>query len=770
MAWLHALDVNLFHFVNLTLRHPALDPVMRFLSGNALFAPVLAGLAVWLLWKGGRRGRVLALMMAIILPLGDGFVVNPIKYAISRERPGAEVMDAHLLGGKPEGRSMPSAHAASWFAATMIAFFYYRRTWRVMLPVAAAVAFSRMYEGAHYPADVLVGAILGAGYAVAGLCGVNALWGWVGRGWFPLWWRRMPSLLQPELGSDESRLTTDDGEPPSLVTRHSSLDQHWLRLGYIVISAVLLARLLFIASGSIELSKDEAYQWLWSKHLALSYYSKPPLIAYTQWLGTHLWGDTAFGVRFFAPVIGAALGLLLLRWMAKLADARTAFGLVLVLLATPLLGVGTTLMTIDPLLVMFWTVAMVLGWRALQEDGTLWHWLGVGLAVGLAFLSKYTALYLLICFGLFFVLWLAARVHLGRPGPWLVVAVVALSMVPVLVWNAQHQWVTLSHVSENASLREHWKPTLRHLLEFMGAELGLLNPVFFVAALWAMLKFWKLQPESKASHHPASSIQHPASSRGVMTYLFCMGAPVFLGHWLYTLHSQVQPNWIAPAVVPMFCLMMLYLEIRRRQGTLGVIRWISAGVIVGLVVTVLFHQPEIVDKALGKPLPPNLDPLRRVRAWQASAEVVSAARARLLAEGKPVFIVAHHYGIAGELTFYLPEARPCAGREPLVYSVLGPAPQNQFFFWPEYHYRDLRKGQNAIFVLEADLPPIPLKAWFRSVLTGELGPLPEKPKAETFLWPVPYEFESIKDLGVFPVFYRGQVYRWLQLVECRNLR
>src|ERR1039457_7563270 len=53
------------------------------------------------------------------------------------------------------------------------------------------------------------------------------------------------------------------------------------------------------------------YQWLWSKHLALSYYSKPPIIAYLQFLGTHIWGDTEFGVRFFFPVIGALLLVLL---------------------------------------------------------------------------------------------------------------------------------------------------------------------------------------------------------------------------------------------------------------------------------------------------------------------------------------------------------------------------------------------------------------------------------------------------------------------------
>jgi 4-amino-4-deoxy-L-arabinose transferase-like glycosyltransferase len=67
--------------------------------------------------------------------------------------------------------------------------------------------------------------------------------------------------------------------------------QHWLWAGYLLIALLLLFRLGYIASGTIELSNDEAYQWLWSKHLALSYFSKPPGIAFIQFAGTALWGE-----------------------------------------------------------------------------------------------------------------------------------------------------------------------------------------------------------------------------------------------------------------------------------------------------------------------------------------------------------------------------------------------------------------------------------------------------------------------------------------------
>src|SRR5215475_13263094 len=101
--------------------------------------------------------------------------------------------------------------------------------------------------------------------------------------------------------------------------------QLWVRVGYIFTGALLLFRLGYIASGVIELSNDEAYQWLWSKHLALSYFSKPPAIAFIQFAGTWLWGDTELGVRFFPPVFAAILSVVMLRFLAREVGARQAF-------------------------------------------------------------------------------------------------------------------------------------------------------------------------------------------------------------------------------------------------------------------------------------------------------------------------------------------------------------------------------------------------------------------------------------------------------------
>jgi 4-amino-4-deoxy-L-arabinose transferase-like glycosyltransferase/membrane-associated phospholipid phosphatase len=735
MQWLLSLDVEVFRFINLKLINPVFDRLMPWLSGNELFFPALLGLAVWLVWKGRLRGLLCVAMLALIVGAGDGLVCRTMKEAVGRPRPFMELAEVHCLVGRSGSFSLPSSHAANWFAATMIAFIYYRRSLWFMLPVAALVGLSRIYNGVHYPSDVLIGAILGAGYGAAGVWSLDALWRWAGVKWFPLWWKRLPSLMDPPNylpaeEEEEAPLPPRRGKPAAApAPMHASPDAHWLRLGYVVIFVLLAARLAYVAGPSIQLAEDEAYQWLWSKHLALSYYSKPPLIAYTQFLGTSLWGDTAFGVRFFSPVIGALLSLLLLRFFAREVNARAGFLLLLIVTATPLMAVGSVLMTVDPLSVLFWTAAMLAGWRAAQDNGKTSHWLWVWLWMGLGFLSKYTELFQLLCWAVFFLLWPPARKQLRRPGPYLALAINAICALPVLIWNGQRHWVTVTHVAQDAGANEAWKPTLKYLGDFLGSEFALLNPVFFIGALWAAVVFWR-----RGRHNPR------------LAYFFSMGAPLFLAYLLHSFRSRVLPNWIAPAVLPLFCLMAIYWDTQWRLGVTRVKTWLKAGLALGFAAVILGHHTEIIPKLLGYRLPVAKDPLHRVREWQATAAVVGQVRENLLAEGKPIFIIADHYGMAGQVSFYLPAAKERVKADPLVYCRSSSVPENQFYFWPGYSGH---KGENAVFFQELN----------------RHHPEPGLPPPQ-----IVNEFESVTDLGVSNVLYYGQLLRPLQFFACRGLR
>ncbi|MDB6067838.1 MAG: Phosphoesterase PA-phosphatase related protein [Pedosphaera sp.] len=733
MHWLQTLDVNLFHWVNPALSNSFFDILMPFVSGNPLFGPALVVTCGLLICKGGTRGRLCVLMLILAIGLGDTLICKTLKELIHRPRPFWTLADVHLPPGvgRTDSGSMPSSHAANWAAATMVLFIYYRKSLWFMLPMALTVGFSRIYNGVHYPSDVLVGLILGAGYAACGVWTLDALWQWAGHRWFPLWWQQLPSLINPPSAALVAQ--------PSRANP-KSVDQQLMRLAYAWIFILLGINLAYIASGKISLSEDESYQWIWSKHLALSYYSKPLLIALFQRLGTSLWGDNAFGVRFCAPVISAVIAVALLRFMARVANVRVAFWLTLIVPAVPLLAVGSILMTIDPPSVMFWTLAMLAGWRAIQDSSTTRDWFWVGLWMGLGLLSKYTALYQLASWVMLFAVWPPARKQLRRPGPYVALLVNLLCIIPVAIWNQQHHWITIQHVSEGGHFDQPWAFTLANLwdgftrftLSFFAIETGLINPFFFLPAIWASIALWRRKPRNP-----------------LLVYFFSMGAPIFLFHLVFTLHSRVLPNWIAPAIVPLLCLGAVYWEERWREGFRPVKSWLASGLIVGTIAVVLMHDTNLLTKASGYTIPPQFNPTRRVRGWKETAQTVEAARRKLMEEGKPVFIIGGHFGITGELTFHTPEARAGVPDHPLVYFMSSKTPLNQFYFWPGYKDEPARKGQNALFVEELDL-------------TGDrVNPTP------TVLLD---EFESVTNLGAVMVKLDGGPIRRLQIIECRGLR
>jgi 4-amino-4-deoxy-L-arabinose transferase-like glycosyltransferase/membrane-associated phospholipid phosphatase len=773
-AWLQSLDTALFRLINQSLSNPLFDWLMPVLSGNKLFVPAVIVASVWLIWKQRLRGALCVAFILLAVALGDPLIINSIKHAVGRPRPFVTQPEAITLVGRTASFSLPSAHAANMAAAAMVAFLFFRGSWRFMVPLAAAVAFSRVYNGVHYVSDVLLGAILGAGYAAVMVWALDRCWGWVGRTWFPLWWKKLPSLLAAEP-------LAPDSEPG---TRNSELGTHWLRLGYVVIAVFLLARLAYIGGSTIELSEDEAYQWQWSKHPALAYYSKPPGIAVAQWVGTHLWGDTAFGVRFLAPCVTALISLLLLRFFAREATAKLGLFVVLAATATPMLSVGAVLMTVDCLSVLFWTLAMLSGWQAVRSADALRPWFLTGLWLALGFLAKNTNAFQLACFALFFALWKPARALLRTAGPWLALGIAVLAVLPQLIWNAQNGWATVEHLHSRAGLAQAWKFTPNYLIDFVANELALLNPAWLVLILGGVAAtIFSLSPTGGEGRgegasdapetstpppypnplprwgrgdvslgHPAApgtadgGCKSPARGAALPVFLLCMGLPLFLGYFLYTLRARVQPNWIVPAVLPLLCLGAIQADACWRRGVRSVRGWFIAGLALGLPLVVVLHDTNLTGKLFGVALPPKSDPLVRARGWSELGRVVEAERQKLIAaEGKPVFLIGAHYGITSLLSFYIPEAKAGVPHAPVVFYQSADKPENQYAFWPGYASRT---GHSALYVQlhKGGGPP---------------GPPPERLAAE---------FARIEDLGTREIQYRGRVIHTVRLLLCRELK
>src|ERR1700754_3080696 len=194
----------------------------------------------------------------------------------------------------------------------------------------------------------------------------------------------------------------------------NSGDDRLVRNTSLTVLALVVLRL--VAAAWTPLTFDEAYYWMWSKHLAGGYYDHPPAVAYVIRAGTMIAGDTELGVRLVSILLALPMSLAVYRTAAILfGGERVAATATILLNVTLMAAVGTMIVTPDaPLLVASSFVLFFLA-KVLETGKGAW-WLGVGAAVGCALLSKYTALF----FGPAILIWLVRvpKLRCWLVSPW----------------------------------------------------------------------------------------------------------------------------------------------------------------------------------------------------------------------------------------------------------------------------------------------------------------------------------------------------------------
>lgn len=154
------LDAYLFLLLNVRGEKPHhLDRLMFWLTqiGNGAVGLSAAGL----LYLAGEQRLAVELVIGI---LTLWLTVETVKALTDRPRPFLALKGARVVGWHERGRSFPSGHTSqSFFMAALLTHYYQPPLWGALLiyTAAFAVAFTRMYVGAHYPRDVLAGGILG---------------------------------------------------------------------------------------------------------------------------------------------------------------------------------------------------------------------------------------------------------------------------------------------------------------------------------------------------------------------------------------------------------------------------------------------------------------------------------------------------------------------------------------------------------------------------------------------------------------------------------
>lgn len=394
---------------------------------------------------------------------------------------------------------------------------------------------------------------------------------------------------------------------------------------------IFVLRLIFI--GAMGLMPQDAYYYFYGEHPALSYYDHPPAIAWLLKAFTAILGNKAYAVKLADSVTTLGTMIAFYHLSLHFLSRHRAANAFVVLFSTLMVTILSLVSTPDVPLMLFWTLSLLFLYRAVFLEKKA-YWLLAGVMMGLAFDSKYTAVFLPAGLLLFLITSTHYRKWLLSPWLWSALLLMMLASSPVIIWNIQHDMASFRFQSTGRAGGIEVRPL--DVLGVIGHQAAILMPVLFFS-LWVLL--YKTIRRKLSGEH---------------LFLLSFFLPLFLLFFLISPVYWVKINWMMPAYISGIIWVSTYLSMKY-------IRWQQVFALVvhlALAIELVFY-----------PVPVNSDDV-----WLGWSEMAGSVKSLKKQYPEDFIFSADDYKTSAVLNFYMDEmvyGQNILGRKALQFDYVG---------------------------------------------------------------------------------------------------
>lgn len=391
-------------------------------------------------------------------------------------------------------------------------------------------------------------------------------------------------------------------------------------------------------AASLETGQDEAYHFLYTVHPDWSYFDHPPMLMYIAKFGISVCGGWVhpLSIRLGFVLLFTGSTLLLYFWTRRFYGNGAAFyaAMALNLTAYYAAAAGAFVLPDGPLLffalLTMWAVSEAL----IGSPGRLLPWIWVGLACAGAMLSKYHAIFLPLGTLAYVVCTPSARRCLLTPGPYLASAIGFLGLVPVLIWNSQHDWASFAFQSSRA-VGLQFRPSGLAIMLF--GPMGFLFPWIWFSVMTILV----------------TRIPNLLKTTGIDRLLLFMSLLPLILFTGVACFRPILPHWPLIGFLPLFPMVGVAWAERSQREPVIVRRWLAFMTVAMLLIAGGF----LLQARFGLVKFPFRDPAIEISGWQSVGDEL---KTRGIVDRPNTFLFTNHWYASGELAFAVRNQIPVA--------------------------------------------------------------------------------------------------------------